>query len=218
MKKNLLTLLMACYVTISFAGAKQIYTTDIVRDVAKTESQPALMRVSTNVLVEAFQLSSEEAFFKALAAGSVKFLAKSGSKGTISSAVSYGTHGYWFTSSSVVVTAENGNRRVACKYEDGYFHLIHRTGSNLKGVPYVNTGDSYSFTQLFVMGTDTVEYVFNVTMGSAECIDTDQPPYEEVLEHRKDEIDVWKVQPLVRQNEGEWLPQHYIQVMVGDTD
>lgn len=216
MKKNLLTLLMACYVTISFAGAKQIYTTDIVRDVAKTESQPALMRVSTNVLVEAFQLSSEEAFFKALAAGSVKFLAKSGSKGTISSAVSYGTHGYWFTSSSVVVTAENGNRRVACKYEDGYFHLIHRTGSNLKGLPYVNTGDSYSFTQLFVMGTDTVEYVFNVTMGSAERIDTDQPPYEEVLEHRKDEIDVWKVQPLVRQNEGEWLPQHYIQVMVGD--
>ena len=94
MKKNLLTLLMVCYVAISFAGAKQIYTTDIVRDVAKTESQPALMRVSTNVLVEAFQLSSEEAFFKALAAGSVKFLAKSGSKGTISSAVSYGAHGY----------------------------------------------------------------------------------------------------------------------------
>ena len=216
MMKNLLTFLLACYAAISFAGSKQTYTTDIIRDVAKTESQPTLMRVSTNVLVKAFRLSSEEAFTKALKAGSVKFLAMSGSKGTISSATSYGSYGYWFTKSSVVVTADNGNRRVACKYEDGYFKFIHRTGSNTKGVPYVNEGDAFAFTQLFVMDNDTVEYVFNVIAGADERIDTDQPPYEEILEHRADEIDAWKLQPLMRQNEGEWMAQNYIQVQAGD--
>ena len=34
--------------------------------------------------------------------------------------------------------------------------------------------------------------------------------------HRTDEIETWQLQPLVRQNDSQWLKQNYIQVMAGD--
>lgn len=36
------------------------------------------------------------------------------------------------------------------------------------------------------------------------------------ITHRADEIDAYPLQPMVRRNDGEWLPQNYIQVMEGD--
>ena len=209
MKKNLLTLLFVGCATLAHAGSKVTYTTDITRDAAKTQDTPTTMKLSTNALVEAFSLPSEEALFKALTAGTIKFLAKQGSSDKTSAATSYGTYGYWFTKAGSPVTATNTNRRVACKYEDGNFHIIHYNNK-------VTEGDSFTFTEMFVQSTDTVQYVFHVSFGPVESIDSDQPDYVEVLEHRADEIDAWELQPLMRQNEGEWQAQNYIQVQVGD--
>ena len=216
MRKILLTLWLASCTALGFAGSKVTYTTDITRDVQKTSDAPTLMRVSTNAIVEAFKLSSEEGLEKALAAGSVKFVAKQGSQDKTYNTPAYGNYGYWFTKSGVGCAASNTNRRVACKYEKGYFYVIHNTTTNAKGLPYVNTGDVYSFAEMFVQGADTVQYVFHVTMGADERIDSDQPDYVETIEHRADEVDAWPVQPLVRRNDEDWMKQNYIQVMEGD--
>lgn len=215
MKKALLTLLFAGSAAFGFAGSKVTYTTDITRDVARSEDTPTLMRVSTNAIVEAFKLSSEEAFANALSAGTIQFLAKQGSQDKTYGTKSYG-NGYWFTASGVGCGATASTRRVACQYSDGYFKLIHNTTANRSGVPYVNTGDNYTFAEMFVQGADTVQYVFRVTIGSQESISSDQPDYMEVIEHRADEVDAWPVQPLARKGEGDWLSQNYIQVMEGD--
>ena len=207
MKKNLLTFLLAGCAAFAHANSKATYTTDITRSAEATN--PTQVKVSTNAIVEAFKLSSEEGLEKALTAGTVKFLARQGKTYSTYSTKSYGKQGYWFTKDGIACSATNANRRVACKYEAGYFHITHFADK-------VKTGDKFHFTELFVQGTDTVEYVFYVTMGIPESISTDQPEYVETIEHRTDEIDHWALQPLVRQNDGEWLPQNYIQVQAGD--
>ena len=208
MKKSLLTLSLLVCTALSHAGSKVTYTANIIRDTEKASDAPTVMRVSTNVLVDAFGRSSEESLEKGISLGSIRFLAKQGSTNTTYSTKSYGT-GYWFTKKGVACAASNANRCVACKYENGYFKIIH---NNAK----VSAGDSFTFAEMFVQDADTVQYVFNVTIGSGDSVESDQPEYVETVEHRTDEIDLWKLQPLVRQNDGEWLQQNYIQVMEGD--
>ena len=175
MKRTLLTLLCVGSVVMGFAGSKVTYTTDITRDVAKATTQPTAMRVSTNAIAEAFGLKSEEAVHRALADGTIQFLAKQGTLNKTYSTKSYGTYGYWFTATGLATAASNVARRVACKYDGGYFYMIHNTDVNKKGLAYVNTGDNYTFAEMFVQGEDTVQYVFNLTIGSDERIDSDQP-------------------------------------------
>ena len=129
MKKTLLTIVLVGCTTMSHAGSKVTYTTDIVRDVDKTSASPTLMRVSTNAIVDAFKLSSAEALEKALSDGTVQFLAKQGSTDKTYNTPSYGTYGYWFTKSGIGCAANNANRRMACKYEKGFFHIIHNNGA-----------------------------------------------------------------------------------------
>lgn len=208
MKKSLLTLSLLVCTALSYAGSKVTYTANIIRDAEKASDAPTVMRVSTNVLVDAFGRSSEESLEKGISLGSIRFLAKQGSTNATYSTKSYGT-GYWFTKKGVACAASNANRCVACKYEKGYFKIIH---NNTKA----SAGDSFTFAEMFVQDADTVQYVFNVTIGSGDRVESDQPEYVETIEHRTDEIDLWKLQPLVRQNDGEWLQQNYIQVMEGD--
>lgn len=208
MKKYLLAVLFATSASWGFCGSKVTYTAHITRDAEKSADVPTMMKVSTNVLVSTFHLSSEEALEDAVSKGTVSFLAKQGSTSSTYSAKSYGC-GYWFTKSGVGCTSTNSNRRVACKYENGYFHIIHYNNA-------VEEGDSFSFTEMFVYGNDTVQYHFNVTLGTPETVTDDQPEYAETIEHRTDEMDMWQLHPQVKQNDGEWLTQNYIQVMAGD--
>lgn len=201
-------MLLAANVAWSFAGTKVTYTTEVTRPAERTIDQPTQMRVSTNAIVEAFSLPSADALEKAITSGSVLFLAQQANNGKTYSTKSYG-NGYWFTASGIGCAATNANRRIACKYEDGYFHIVHYNDR-------VNLGDTFSFTEMFVQKSDTVVYTFNVTIGTSESVKSDQPAYEEVIEHRPDEIDTWALQPLMRRNDGEWMEQNYIQVMTGD--
>ena len=95
------------------------------------------------------------------------------------------------------------------KYENGDFYIGH--------IPEkVVEGETYTFTQAFVLGTDTLAYVFNVTMGQTESVSSDQPSEDESFIHRKDYFEGWVVQAVVRQNEQTPLSQNYIQVNAGD--
>ncbi|MBQ0046893.1 MAG: T9SS type A sorting domain-containing protein [Prevotellaceae bacterium] len=209
MKTKLLTLILASCSLCAMAGSKVVYTTDIVRSADKTADQPTAMKVSTNAIVDALALGSEADIANGLSDGSILFLAKQGSASSTYSTASYGKHGYWFTKSGIACAASNTNRRIACKYEDGAFIIVHNADK-------VADGDSYSFAEMFVQGEDTVQYSFNVTIGANESITSDQPEYKKTYKHRADERDAWPLLPMVRQNDGEWVQQTYIQVMAGD--
>lgn len=211
MTKQLISLfLLASALFDAHAGTSVTYTTNVVRPLSKTVSQPTQLQVSTNAICDAFGISSTEALETAISKDQVHFYAINPSTDKVydTFANSYGK-GFWFTKSGVPTTSSNTSRRMACKYLDGYFQIVHFNDKVLDT-------DSYTFIEAFIHGTDTVKYKFNVTFGADESISCDQPPYEFRLNHRTDEVDSWPLQPLARQNDGAWLRQNYIQVMVGD--
>lgn len=208
MKKYLLTTLFAASAVLGFAGSKVIYTVNVTRDAAKTADETTTLRFSTNVLVDAFKFTTEEEVLNAISDGSISFVAKQGDKNSTYKGRTYG-FGYWFTESGTGCTSVNDNRRVACKLENGFFHIIH---NNEK----VKEGDTFAFAEMFVHEKDTVQYSFRLKMGTPESVTSDQPEYVEIINHRIDEIDTWMVYPQVKQNDGEWMTQNYIQVMAGD--
>ena len=208
MKNYLLATLFAANVALGFAGSKVTYNVNVTRDAAKTAKETTTLRLSTNALAEVFNYTSEEEVLSAMADGSISFLAKQGKQNATYKMKTYG-NGFWFTESGTVCTSANANRRVACKYEDGFFNIIH--ANDLAG-----EGDTFEFAEMFVQGKDTVQYAFKVTIGTPESVTSDQPEYVELLNHRTDEIDLWQILPQVRQNDGKWMAQNYIQVMAGD--
>lgn len=212
MKRISLTLIfLAIGMLFASAGTKKVYTADVVRPLTKNTSSPTLLRVSTNAICDVFGIPSNQEFDEAVAAGQVELNAQSATGKvytTSNMAYSYGK-GWWFTKSGIPCASTNASRCTAIKYENGYFHIVHNDAK-------VTEGTVYNVREIFVHGNDTVQYLFNITFGDSESITCNQPEYEYRLKHRKDEIDTWPLQPLVRQNDGAWLRQNYIQVKVGD--
>lgn len=209
--RNLLltTLMAAAFPLLSTAGTKVTYNATITRDASRDITTPTVLRVSVNALCEAFNRTSAEAFEKGLSAGTIKFVAKQGSTDRVYTTASYGTCGHWFTANGIACTASSNSRRIACKYDTGYFYLVHNTAKAAEG-------DNYAFTQMFIQDDDTVAYTFNVTLGTADRVSSDQPEYEELIDHRPDIIDDLPFTPLMKQNDGEYLSRNYIQVNLGD--
>ena len=207
MKKSVLTFaLLLLGMLTGYASSKVVYNTTITRDVEKTLSEPTLLRVSTNTLCDILGYSSQSALTTAISNSEIKFVSFTSAGKEVSH--TYGT-GYWFTANGVPCNAANSNRRVACKYDEGYFSIVHY---KIKAVE----GDVYSFSEYFIHEDDTVQYNFTVTMGTPESITTDQPAYEAKIDHRADHTDSWVVQPSVRLNDQTPLTQNYIQVWAGD--
>lgn len=192
----------------ALAGSKVVYTTDVVRPFDKNSSNPTVVKVSTNVLCDMFHLSSESAIMKSIDNGSIELIAQSPAGKIYNVAHTYGT-GFWFTTSGIPCAATVSTRRMACKYADGNFNIVHNDSKTAEG-------DKYTFIELFVHDGDTVQYTFNVTLGSPEKITTDQPAYEERVEHRADRTDSWIVTPKVRVNEQTPLRQNFVQVQAGE--
>ncbi len=192
-------------------GTKTVYTTEIVRDVNKQADETTRFMVNMENLCEKFGRKDADAIKTGLSAGSIKVIARSGTKGSTYSTPAYGTYGYWYNATGVCVAATNSTRRVACKYEDGYFKLIHFNDK-------VSVGNTFSIGIMFVQGEDIVQYEFNITMGEADkIVSTDQPAFEEKIKHRHDKVETWKVIPQVRVNEQQPVKQNYVQVMAGET-
>ena len=56
----------------------------------------------------------------------------------------------------------------------------------------------------------------DITHATTDSVALYMPKHVERINHRTDEIDTWELYPQVRQNDGEWLTQNYVQVMAGD--
>ncbi len=212
MKKLLLSLMLVSSAVVqSFAASKVTYTTDVVRPYEKTATELTSFRVSTNVLCDAFGYSSEQKISEAIDAGYIQLLARANSGKlytTDNQSYSFGK-GWWFTKSGLPCASSNTGRRIGMKYVDGFFSIAHYNAK-------VVETDAFTVTELFVHGTDTVEYKVNVTFGAEESYNSDQPPYEYRLNHRADRTDSWIVTPQVYANDGTPLKQNFIQVMAGD--
>ena len=210
MKKLLLTSLLAVTCPLlSQAGSRVDYHVNVTRDVSRDAENPSVVRTSVNALVEAFNRSSEEAFEKGLSSGTIRFVAKQGQTTSVYNTPTYGSYGHWFTARGIACAATSKSRCVACKYDSGYFYIVHNTAKAFEG-------DAYTFTQMFIQDADTVAYEFHVTIGAYESYDSDQPEYEEKIEHRADIQDAWPITPLMKQNDRAYLRQNYIQVNAGD--
>lgn len=195
----------------AFAGSKTVFTTSLTRDVNKTVDQTTRLQVNMDVVCETFNRKDYEAFKTALSAGTIKVLARQGATGKTYSTPSFGTYGFWYTAKGLGTTATNTARRVACKYEDGFLKLAHYNAK-------VVEGDQYSVGIMFVQSADTVQYEFNVTIGTADkIVSTDQPAYEKEIKGRPDKQDSWLVKPSVTAGEGEPQAQNYVQVMAGES-
>lgn len=210
MKKTLLTSLMAIALPLlSQAGSRVDYHVNVTRDAARDVETPSVIRASVSALAEAFNRSSEEAFEKGLSAGTIRFVAKQGQTTSVYNTPTYGSYGHWFTARSIACAATSKSRCVACKYENGFFYIIHNPAKAFEG-------DEFTFVQMFIQDTDTVAYTFQVTLGAYESSDSDQPEYVEKIEHRADIMDAWPITPLMKQNDRAYLRQNYLQVNAGD--
>ncbi len=210
MKRKILTLLFAAAGMSAFAGSKITYTTSLTRNVNKTVEETTRFQANTDALCDAFNRADLSSLNTGIEAETIKILAKQGSGNSTYSSHSFGKYGFWFTAKGIATSATNTSRRIACKYENGVFKIAHYNDK-------VNEGDIFTFTEMFVQGSDTVQYVFNVTMSTADAIiSTDQPAFVERIKHRADAVDSWKVKPSVRINEQTPMQQNYIQVMAGE--
>lgn len=211
MKKTLLTSLLTALSLLSYADSKTVFTTDITRDASKSETSTTRFIVNLDVLCEAFGRTDIGSLETGINAKTIKIVAANPTTGkAYSSSATYGTYGFWFTAKGVPTSSTNTARTLACKYEDGYFRITHNAAKAAEG-------STYAFSEMFVQGSDTVLYNFNVTLGSADKItSTNQPAFEEKLKRRADKVESWKVIPQVRINEQTPLQQNYIQVMAGE--
>lgn len=200
-------ILFASTALSALAGSNVVYNATITRPVEKTQSQPTTLQVSTNVLSDKFGMSVA-AVEGAISDGSIAVIARNPS-GKLSTSENTFGKGFWFTKSGIPCAANNTNRRIACKYENGQFHIVHFNDKCLEG-------DSYLFNELFVYKNDTIQYSFTVALGTTESVECDQPAFE-FRKLRADRTDTWKVKPQVRINEQTPLSQNYVQVQAGES-
>ncbi len=206
--KLLVTALTLCGSLSMWAGQKHTFNATITRNTANDINTPTVLQANATYVAMQFGYKNEAELATAMSSGSVTFEAKQGSKDTYVNTHTYGI-GTWFTAKSVPTSATNTARRIACKYEDKSFKIVHFNDK-------VVEGDVFSFVQVFVHDGDTVQYNFTVTMGNTDSATSDQPDPANTFIHRADATDSWEVKPHVRRNDQDILYQNYIQVQAGD--
>ena len=208
MKKTLLVKLslaslMAMASVVSFAGGRYTYTFDVKRPSDATEATSCTVK---QTLVKSLVGA------KSLSALSLKAAWTSSSgKETFYTGNTTGNdseQGHWFSKSGIA-TAKSKNYCIKVVWDAPEFQVSHNAEANAE------VGNTYTVKEAFVYNSDTIVYVFNVTIGeagSAMSVTDDQP----VVMGRKSTTDGWLVRPVVRQNEQDPKHENFIQVNAGD--
>ncbi len=116
--------------------------------------------------------------------------------------------GHWFTKTGIATTKAK-NYCIKVVWNSPRFMVSHNAEAN------VEVGSTYTVKEAIVNETDTIVYVFNVTIGaegSAMSVTDNQP----AVMGRKSQTDGWLVRPVVRRNEGEVKYENFISVNAGD--
>ena len=118
--------------------------------------------------------------------------------------------GHWFTNAGIAtVNSKSRCIRVIWDKDRPAFTIEHNIEAN------VEVGSTYSAREALILDTDTLLYIFNVTIGeagSSESITTDQP----AVISRKNYTDDWEITPVVTRNSETAMQQNWIQVNAGD--
>lgn len=184
-------------------NSKTTYTYTIER--CADEKEPSLCPVYTGPLSGLLQVENVNS---ALANGKVKFYGIQGSSGKYYGSSTLSTYGHYFNANGIVVPATNTKRVWSSQYNTVNAFTLNYVGD------VALTKDYYSLGQAFVNTTtnDTVEFRFNITIGTRHTVSTDQPKFV----HRKDMTESWLALPFVQKNEQGGLTQNFIQVNAGD--
>ena len=165
---------------VSAAAEKEIITFDVTRPVDSDNTTLTSCGLNSKYLALRMGCLSVEQLESALSKGTVKFIAKQGTTTTWYNTSSFGAYGHTFSTKGIAVASStHRNAALMSKYEKGEFLVGHIPAK-------VVEGETYTFTQAFVKETDTLAYVFNVTIGQTESVSSDQPGLDESFVHRKD--------------------------------
>lgn len=212
LKRSIICLLSSCFsvLAVTAAGTKEVITFDVTRPVESGSETLTSCGLNAQYVALKMGCMNVEELESKMLKDEVLFIARQGSTSSWYGTSSFGTYGHAFSVKGIALANKtHRNAALMCKFENNDFHIGHVTGK-------VEEGTTYTFTQAFVAGTDTLAYVFNVTMGQTESVSSDQPGLDETFIHREDDTESWVVTPVVRQNDQTPLYQNYIQVSAGD--
>lgn len=199
MNRYLMAVVSLMFATSMFAGKRYTFNFDVQRTIdaaeeSVCEARPSLLKSliglsnPSSAILRATWVSStgSETFYE-------------------TSTTDDGTKGHWFAKSGIATTkAKNYCIKVVWKAPN--FYVSHNQDAN------VEEGGTYTVKEALINGTDTIVYVFNVSIGQENKVTTDQP----YVMGRKSITDDWLVRPVVRQNEQDPKNHNWIQVNAGD--
>lgn len=204
------TLGLATWATAATAWANNSYTTytfDIGRQVGQTEASQCLLQPS--VLLA--KLGTTGTLSQALSGGTIKTYGIQLSSGKLYGTYTNGNFGFTFTSKGIVTKKDASGAAIRTQ---PYF----ATGRDRIDITTVDSklteGETYTVKQAFVNPTtaDTVVYAFNITLGTTAYVKSDVPAFI----HRADLRDSWQARPYMRQNEQTPVYDNCLQVNAGD--
>lgn len=195
----------AVCVATAWAGSKHTYTFEIQRPI--DADQPTECVAKTTLLKSLLGVNASTLANVPLKAMWTSSNGKDTYYDTSTSDVS-GERGHWFTSTGLA-TNKSRNYCIKVVWNAPRFIVTHNAEANTQA------GNTYTVREALVQGTDTVLYVFNVTIGEAGSpySVTDNQP---AVVGRKSQTDGWLVRPVVRQNEQEPRHENFISVSAGD--
>lgn len=208
MKQKLLSLIgiaMMMYSTTLSASGKHVFTFDIERAVDADE--PSVCEVKPTLVKSLTGVSSAKLGSMLLRATWTSSTGKDSYFETSTSDVS-SERGHWFTKTGIATTKRK-NYCIKVVWNAPRFEVTHNAEANTE------VGQTYTVKEALVNGTDTIVYVFNVTIGaegSAMKVTDNQP----AVVGRKSQTDGWLVRPVVRKNEQEPKHDNIISVNAGD--
>lgn len=210
MKRNLLTqiigliMLIAC-TAVANAGSRHTFTFNISRPVDAGE--PTRCEVKPTLVKSLIGLSANNLGSALLRAAWTSSTGKETFYETTTSDVA-DERGHWFSKSGIA-TNKSKSYCIKVVWNAPSFLVSHNAEANAE------EGNTYTVKEALINGTDTIVYVFNVSIGAAgstASVTDDQP----AVIGRKSQTDGWLVRPVVRQNEQDPRHENFISVSAGD--
>lgn len=213
--KKLFSFLLVSVLCLSPAMAgRDVYKVDIKRPVNKTAMQFTKLDLQLSWMAYYFGLY-RVADFKVEANSTVcKPVAEYPDGSKVKTSTTNGV-GHWFNADGTPSSsASDANRVVAVNYLKGTLRFSHRP--NTSTATYVNVGDVFHFTELYIHQTDTLALQCTMTIvgeDDEESVDTDLPSVSYI--HRADQQDGWAALTRFQVDEQTPVEQTWVQAKAG---
>ncbi len=200
-KRIVSTFLLVLITTWAWANnVKSVYTFDVQRTISQTTASECKAKGS---MIIAKLNCADATMNDALNNKSIKIYTVNPNSGkyTLGSTTCY------FNTKGLAVSSANVGKAFISKYDGSSAFSVNTYAK-------IEDGNSYTFKEAFVHEStkDTIEIVFNVTIGNKQSVTTDLPEFN----HRADLMDSWLALPYVQVNDEEPEYVNCVQGNVGD--